>query len=350
MKNELQEKIANDLNIIKFQKETENEFNQRILYSAASMWVKTLIHGNSANDIRQEKMIKYPDIMYVQSHLSKVIKAYISCLEVNLDWIEYQYSSISEIARDIAGVVIQEMIYTNNIAEINNRKMAMVPFKHYSYDKWFQIRGEINFNHDLISLGVSQWTQSVTIKNVINEQRVIEVKGSKYYELMLRNFIWRKASLKSNYYIFKEGSTSAYSKCWIPYIREKVSEGIHVIKEVSEYNGGYVLVKHDGEDIQISELDPWYTESYEIYRILYALNVHNGTRAQFKVKDKGEYKILYFASALPAYENKVILSISWPYSYYADKYVRIIPNSIWSVAERLLSNLGGEIILFKNRE
>lgn len=345
MKNELQKKISKDLNIVKFLKESDNEFNQRLIYSAASMWVKSLIHGNSANDIRQGKEINYPDIMYVQSHLKKVIKVFIKTLTLNLDWIEYQYSCVDEIAMDFAGVVIQEMIYTNNIAEINNRKMAMVPHNYYCYGNWYQLRGGMNFSDELISLGVSQWTQSVRSENTIEEHKVIDVKGYKYYDLMLRNFVWKKSSLKSNYFIFKEGSTRAYSKCWVPYISEKVKNGIHIVKEVSEYNGGYVLVKHDDENTQMATLDPWYIKSYEIYRILYALNFKYGTRAQFRVKDKGEYKILYFASALPVYENRIILSISWPYRDYADKYVRVIPTNIWSVAEQLLSDLGVEIIM-----
>ncbi|GAU78662.1 hypothetical protein [Fusibacter sp. 3D3] len=346
MKKELQTKVAKDLNINKFQNETENEYNQRLLYSAASLWVKTLIHGSSVKDIKHENMIVYPDIMYVQGHLSKVIKAYIRCLEMNLDWIEYQYSDIDEVAMDIARTVMKEMIYTNNIAEIKSRKMAMVPLQYYSYNDWIQMRGAMNFDKEVISLGVSQWMQAISTKNVIEEQRVVNVKGNRYYELIVKNFIWKKASLKASYKIFKEGSVKKYSKCWIPYVREKVTDGIHIIKEVSEFNGGYILVKHDDENVQMSVLDPWYTESYEIYRILYALNVHNGTRAQFKVKDKEEYKILYYASALPAYENKIILSLSWPYSYYGDKYARIIPNFIWHVAEGLLRDLGVDIIFF----
>ena len=256
MKKELQTRVAKDLNIIKFQNETENEFNQRILYSAASLWVKTLIHGNSLNDIRQEKIIIYPDIMYLQSHLSKVMKAYVSCLEMNFDWLEYQYNDIDEIGMDIARTVIKEMIYTNNIAEIKSRKMAMVPLEYYSYNEWLQLRGAMCFDKDLISIGVSQWTQSVPTKNEIKEQRVIEIKGAKYYDSMLKNFIWKKASLKLNYQIFKEGAVKKYSKCWVPYIREKVSDGIHIIQEISDFNGGYILVKHDGENVQMSVLDP----------------------------------------------------------------------------------------------
>jgi len=344
MQNELRARIAKDLNITKFNNESENEYNQRLVYSAASMWVRTLIYGNSISDIRQDSVIGYPDIMYVQSHLGKVIGAYIKSLKMNLDWLEINYNKTDEIAMDLAGCVMQEMLYTKNLAKIYERKMAAVPQRYFKYGDWIQVRGQMNYGTDLISLGVSQWTQIANKVDVIDEPRVVSIKGSKYYEMMNRNFSWKKATLTSTYLIFKEGETRAYSKCWVPYIPEKVSEGIHMLKAADEFNGGYVLVKHSGKDVQMATIDPWYIESHEIYRILYGLNVNNGTHAQFKIKDEGDCKVLYFASALPDYENRLILSVSWPYSHYADKYARIIPNSIWLIAEQMLTDLGVEIV------
>lgn len=344
MQNELQIRIAKDLNIFKFNRESENEYNQRIVYSAASMWVRTLIYGNSINDMRQDRVIVYPDIMYVQSRLSKVIGAYIKSLKVNLDWIESKYSKTDEIAMDLASCIIQEMLYTNNIAEVCERKISAVPQRYYRYGEWIQVRGQMNYGQDLLSLGVSQWTQKANRTDTTEEQRVVATKACKYYELMNHNFGWENASLTSTYVIFKEGSTRAYSKCWVPYIQEKTSDGIHIIKETNEFNGGYVLVKHTAKDVQMATIDPWYIETREIYRILYALNVNNGTRAQFKVKDEGDCKVLCFASALPDFENRIILSISWPYRDYADKYSRIIPKSMWSIAERILDDLGIELV------
>ena len=83
MINEVCRKIGCDLNISKYEKETDNEYTQRVIFSASSMWVRTLIYGNNVEDNSEA----YPDIMYVQSRLAKVINAYLDCMEVNLDWL-----------------------------------------------------------------------------------------------------------------------------------------------------------------------------------------------------------------------------------------------------------------------
>ena len=75
MQNELQIRIAKDLNIIKFNSESENEYNQRIVYSAVSLWVRTLIYGNSINDMRQDSVIGYEN----NTLLTHIIRIQLRC-------------------------------------------------------------------------------------------------------------------------------------------------------------------------------------------------------------------------------------------------------------------------------
>lgn len=344
MNNELQIKMADDLNIVKFNNEHDYEYNQRIVYSAASLWVRTLIYGNSINDVGRDNIIAYPDIMYVQSRLSKVVGAYIINLKMNSEWLKNEDREIEEIAMDLSRCVIREMINTNNLAEICQRKIAAVPLRYYKYGDWLQVRGNMNYGTEFTSIGVAQWTQKSSQHEIMEEQRIIDIKGKDYYEVMDKKFIWEKANLASTYLIFKEGSARAYSKCWIPYIQENISEGIHILKEKDDFNGGYVLIKRVGKDIKMAIIDPWYIKTHEIYRILYALNINNDTPAQFQVNNKDDCKIVWFASALPDYESRIIMNISWPFRYYDDKYTRVIPNCMWSIVENLLTNLGIKIL------
>lgn len=115
-------------------------------------------------------------------------------------------------------------------------------------------------------------------------------------------------------------------------------------KEQSEFNGGYLLLEKGNSTLQIASIDPWYIETREIYRIMYALNYENGTPAKHTLRDYGEYKVLYLASALPDYENRILLSLSWPYRYFSDKYARIISNDNIQIIEKLISDIGAEFV------
>ena len=64
MIDELRTKISNDLQIIKFKGESIRDYNQRIIYSALSMWVRSLLNGNSINDFKDDINKTFPDILY----------------------------------------------------------------------------------------------------------------------------------------------------------------------------------------------------------------------------------------------------------------------------------------------
>lgn len=344
MKKDLQRQISEDLNIHKFNNESESEFSQRLIYSAAAMWVKTLVYGNSLKDLRDEKVVKFPDIMYVQTHLKKVLETYLKCFDVNQDWLEVDKKDEMEVDSGLAGEIIQEMIYTLEIGKINGRELCAVPVKYVKHGRWNKVYGNRSFSDEICSVGVSQWTMANIENSFTDISRIITVDGVNYYNEMVKKFPWKRIELNSTYDIFKVGSLNRYSKCWIQYKSDRLAQGIHLLRESNQFDPGYLLIMKKDEEILVTTLDPWYSKTKEIYRIMYALNEQNGTKAQFRVKDYGEYMVFYYASALPDYENRIIHSLSWPYRDYADNCARIIPSTFWDVVEQLIKSIGVEIM------
>jgi len=100
---DFREKISRDLRIEQFHFESDRDFNQRLLISVLSEWARTLINGNSINEIGKKKQYNNVDIMYLQNNLTKVAYAYLQCWEYNEDWLEFNsLTSEKEIASDIA--------------------------------------------------------------------------------------------------------------------------------------------------------------------------------------------------------------------------------------------------------
>ena len=87
MNEELIRKIASDLKIYKFRLESEEEYNQRLIFSAGAIWAKTLLYGDSINDFNETKSYINVDKRYVHYYLSKVINAYLNIMSINKNWL-----------------------------------------------------------------------------------------------------------------------------------------------------------------------------------------------------------------------------------------------------------------------
>lgn len=337
---ELKRQMSCDLNIFRYENELSIEYNQRLIYSGLASWVRSLICGNSISDLTENVDKKFPDIMYVQSNLAKVAEAFLKSFDIDDTWIEAEDGQSK--ANLLAGEIIQEMIYLNEIAEINGRQLAPVPIKNYSYKGWTHCYGNDTFDRKCMTLGLSQWANK-EIDGAEEKKRIICIKGNEYIEYMIACFEWSNARLQGEYELFRVGSEHRYSKAWIPFDDWKLQDGLHLLRDAHNFEPGYTLLRKDGNKLSTSSLDPWYVESREIYRIIYALNLFNGTPAKFRMKDMGDYFVLFYPSRLPEEENKLLFSLSWPYSSYQDKFARIFPKQVMEFVIEEIENIGAYI-------
>jgi hypothetical protein len=352
MNDDLKRDMARDMGIVRFENETEESFNQRLIYSAGAEWVKTLVYGNSYADIanlkEQESNYTNVDIMYIKTHLSTVIEAYLQMFPISKTWFNEENLSISQKASRWAGRIIRDTINTYNIAENESRRMTPVPTSIYQYgEKAYLLRGEQETVHHGFNVGVAKWKLLQKEPEIYDiDTRIINVKVSDYYKILDEQAKWKNVDLRSQYLRFKLGTTGAYSRAWIPCKLSdiKPADGIVVLKMADEYNGGYFMVKNENQNLLAADLDPWYTSSREIYRILYALNFHNGIPAEFKVEQYADHMILNMHCAVPDYENRIIMNCSWPASSYHSLYQRIIPQMLWEVVKETLDYLNIKIV------
>lgn len=341
MRDELRTKISNDLQIVKFKEESIREYNQRIIYSALSMWVRSLLNGNSVNDFNYDIDKTFPDILYVQSNLSKIAESFLSSFECNPDWLDMN-DDCSSVSMEISSTIIKQMIYLQEIGEVLERKLSPVPHRRILFGQYVHEYGINTFGKEFQTIGVSMWTNKLP-EDKNKQEAVIPTGGKEYFSYIDKNFPWITANITGTYEMFKVGSTRAYSKAWTIYDPNKVKNGIYLLREVNNYEPSYLLIKKNNKQVEMVVLDSWYVKNKEIYRMMYALNASNDTPACFRIREYDDYVILHYASALPDEENRLIQSISWPYSTYRDKYSRIIPRNVWNIALENIEKLGAII-------
>lgn len=337
---ELKKQMSRDLNIYMYQNEMSREYNQRLIYSGLASWVRSLICGNSISDLARNVDQKFPDIMYVQSNLAKVAEAFLRSYDIDDTWIEAEgeYNKANALASEI----IQGMIYLNEIAEVNGRQLAPVPTRKYLYKGWTHLYGNDTFDRKCMTLGLSQWINK-KIEGAEENRKIISIKGKDYIEYITNNFEWHNANLQGEYDVFKVGSERRYSKSWILFNDKKLLDGLYLLRDAHNFEPGYMLLRKEGTKLSMSLLDPWYVESREVYRIMYALNLLNGTPAKFRIKDMGDYFVLFYPSRLPEEENKLFFSLSWPYSSCQDKFARVFPKQVAKIVIEEIENIGAYI-------
>lgn len=341
MINELKRQMSRDLNITKFKGEMEREYNQRLIYSGLAAWVRSLICGNSLADLEGDVAQKFPDIMYVQSNLTKIAEAFLCTFETDENWIEVE--DAQEKSSVLASEIIQQMIELGEIAEVNSRQLTPVPKKKIRYNDWIRIKGNDTYERSCMSVGVAQWTNE-KYEETEEEYKLVDIKGTDYIDFMLRQFDWvENYNLTGTHEIFKVGSEHKYSKSWIPMVEHKLSEGVFLVREANTFEPGYTLVWKIKDSIKACHLDPWYVSSREIYRIMYALNFKNGTPAKFRIKDMGDYFVLFYPSRLPEAENKLFFSLSWPNNSVQGRFSRIFPKQFLHLISENIENIGAYI-------
>lgn len=342
MKRNLLRKIEADLGLMRFASETDCDYNQRVIYSVAAAWAKTLIWGKSYSD-QESTAYQSVDIMYVQSQLSKVLEAYFNCFEINLDWMDEEAEN-GDRASLLASEIISASIRNQNIAEIHSRRLSPLLPRYIKYaDDLFLLRGNNQGEKDLFAVGASVWKKA-KVGQYDTEFWPIAVNADVYYEMIDTEFQWRREKLTSEYYVFQLESNMAFSKSWKMVEPDQLSEGIHLLKLASEYNGGYVLIKKLEHGYKIISLDPWYIETGEVYRFIYTLKAKNQTPVEFRYQRHKDYILLKSYCPLPNAEKQLLLDTSWPYRTYKDLYYRIIPLFLWNVVEKQLCELGVKLI------
>lgn len=344
MNTRIQAILSRDLNIVRFKQESMLDYNQRLLFSALSEWARKLIQGRSISDIDRTDDYNNVDIMYIQYQLTRIADALLKVLDCNSDWLEVDDTKQESIPSALATAVISELKDTDNIAEIQERRITYRKNHYVRYGNRELVIGKQDLQQDYLCVGGSRWHKYLSADST-ECKRLIHVSGKQYYDYMREHFIWTEALLKAEYNVFVPKSKRLYSKSWEPLNKNRLREGLSIIRTADSYDPGYIMLWKTGDHLMSFTLDPAYKESNEIYRILYSLSDQYGIPAECKVNLYDDYAIVRLPSSLPDYENKLFIRASWPYREFKDRYRRVVPSFLWPTVKENLEFLGIHIVV-----
>jgi len=348
MSDVLRQRISSDLNVNQFECETEEDYGNRLIYSALVAWARVQILGKSYTDISAENEILTDyhniDIMQIQTRLSQVAYAMVSVIKHKNEWMKN--NDLETASNELASSIIEQLILCYELSKLGKRRLTISPPKAAVFHDNQLALGGTGWEN-FYSVGVGRWAS--TISPLVDYKDVFCIPACsciQYYNMLINNANWIENELNSTYQIFNIGTTGWYSKAWIEFNKSKIPKGVSILKNM-ETDGGYFLIKNDAEGILSTRLDNWYFDEKEIYRILYSLNAVNKTPAIFKAKNNDDHILLHCNSSLPNAEMRILWMASWPYNTYDDIFKRIIPKFLWCDIEKCFNDLG-IVIKFEN--
>ena len=348
MSDVLRQRISSDLNVSQFECETEEDYGNRLVYSALVAWARVLVLGSSYTDISTENdtLNDYHnvDIMQIQTRLHQVAYGMLSAIKHRNEWIKNY--DIETASNELARSIIKQLKFCYELSKLGKRRLIISPQKTAVFHNNQLALGGTGWEN-FYSVGVGRWLS--TISPLVDYKDVFGIPACsciQYYNMLKSNANWMENELNSTYQIFNIGTTGWYSKAWIEFNKSKIPKGVSLLKNM-ETDGGYFLIKNDADGILSAKLDKWYYDEKEIYRFLYSLNAVNKTPAIFKAKTNYDHILLHCNSSLPNAEMRILCMSSWPFNTYDDIFKRIIPKFLWCDIEKCLNDLG-IVVKFEN--
>ncbi|MCQ2515470.1 MAG: hypothetical protein MJ094_01240 [Saccharofermentans sp.] len=327
--------IAHDLNIIKYEGESDYLFHSRIIYSAMGMWIRAIA---SSSNIESQSISKN------QFHRS-IQKILDSFLIVNGKTARWFYpenqTNPTNILRDV-------LFNSGDIIEcgFDSKITARTPIT-VKYNNTNLIRiGAANSFENIIVSGMAITENGCCDLNTVDLLEYFHIpliSHEEFLHFITKNLKWEKIANIDNYEFFDPNKNSVFSSCWTKFLPLKDNQ-IYISRSQLSYGAfNYKLCKQSNEVIFMASISSYSQNEHvrDTQRMQYIVKSFYGQCAKARADIGRDYSILHFWSKLPPAETKLLNYIGWPLENIGNrKNEFVIKNDFLEVIELLVNNLG----------
>lgn len=347
MSNQLLQAISTDLQVFRYNNEDSIQYEGRLLYSAVAAWCRNMMNDKSYSDFTNTERKIGIDLEHIAIRLSQVIDGMFEAFPYGRMY--FQKTGAKELTSfDIASKIVKDMSFSYECSKtLDSRRLCQTPQRNIEFAKSsvlalggtdYKSRGKYYF------VGCGKWLLHPT--NDKNDDCYefwgIPHNEDNYLSLLTKYAEWRNAEVDNTYLkldITKDRlTTSGFG--WYSFSKRSSVYPLEIIQK----DGRYFLLRHNDDEDQIAELNQWYIEEKELYRIILAIKKQYYKPLKINVKNNGNHVIVSIGVILPNPETRILLLSSWGYNDSFDRFSRIVPIGIWDDIKPLFENLGFEII------
>ena len=344
LKDNLINTISNELQIYKYEYESEDSFINRLLFSAIGLWIiQSTLDKNFIENHNRQGVSK----SYITRKVSKIVCEYISLFPSFANYLgeltEAEFVARIRQEYEKAGYMVSTGFDEFVIA--SSRKIAFID------DKYIIMRNYIdNINTRTIGLGVFK---SLVLKNDIKDfyelLYIPKIDAKEWTSNYIKRIRWGNSSkLGDGTWYFDAESTNSFYKSWVEHYPKNCAI---VLYKTNDWDYGFAR-KNDDNIIGV-KIPNWLigqesNESEKLFdndvrRFMYgmkALKENNGKALLIRKRDHYNLKLF---NALPTREKTAMQFLGWRIEKFIDEFNFIIPNETYKIVKELILNLSIEM-------
>lgn len=338
-----------DLSMERFQDEPDNDYFNRLIYTAGCCWVRNMLLDNSLSNIYDDEKAKVNIVngvskRHLSERLAKILFGLISIIpcDYNRDRVNeenYLMAKSSNLAKDI----INNMKKYYEVSELDDR-IVTTPIQRLKFNNKTLVIGgnEAKRRDNLILTGIGKWDNVEENDKLYNEVWNIPSNHSEYLKLLTDNVTWKIDTIPDDLaiYNYHNNGYGISEPFWSKTEINRLNNGLYLGKTGNVKNCKLYLIKKNHSETQIAKLNEWYYRTKEYMRIIYASANKQGFCPRISAHIASDHVEIIPNCTLPQAEYRVIQLSSWTITDSNNKTIHIIPLEIWKEISQIFLNLG----------
>ncbi|MPM39412.1 hypothetical protein SDC9_86045 [bioreactor metagenome] len=339
-KNDLIQQISSDLKISKFIGEEQNDYLNRIIYSAIAMW---LIHSTWDKKFKENYSRIGVSKTYLTRKISKLISEYIAIFPSFKDYLdeltEAQFAAKLREIYEKSGYIVN--------TGFDEYVLASSPKVVRVNDGWLIIRnGFNNVTTKVVGLGTFNKINSISEPCHIDILFYLpKMNAKKWTTEYIKKLKWADATrLGEETQFFNAKIMKSFSECWV----EQFPDGCDITLYKNN-NWDYGFAKKSNLGIVGVKITEWIigqgnneTEKLfdnDVRRFMYGLKAINKNEAKAIVYKKIDHVELKFLNKLPTRELTALQFFGWRRNRFSNETNYIIPYELFDSVKYIIEKL-----------
>lgn len=330
MEKDLLQTVAFDLGITRYSSESNSQFNNRVIYSAMTCWIKAACQDQPINGNQSEGVSR----RHIHDKCSRILSAFLCRYHSSEPWFASDDENTDAISLLRTRLLRhQELI---NVGFNTNVSLSAVRYEHLS-DCLEVIHGT------LFSPGSQYNGIALTRQPVSSENSAIStiLPVNQWLDEYLKSAWWEvfDASKEENLeYYDTRTSTSTLYKCWKTTPPKNSDKYMLVRRPANVFSHEYLLINTHRHTMH--RIDPVLKELGEHRRFMFALRAAANNPVPGQIIKYPDHIHFNIRAYLPEKETHLLEFYAWPHNSINDRLEWDMSVPVWNYVKPFLTALG----------
>lgn len=323
--------MGTDLGVRRYEDETEEQYCNRVLYSAMAGWIKASALDRPVTSEQSE----YPGVSrrHIRDKCTVILGELLKRFPESKQWFETESEE-----EDGARVILSRLIRHGDLLKVGFETNLILAGSSRAplWDGTVCIKGEV-------LLPGTYYSGLAMLQNIQKKedgQRGAMTDAAAWFWDYLRSAWWKEAEFLENMQYFnahKRGKNN--ESCW-QWERPQPVEGVWLVRR-SVYGNGheYFLVRKE-ECLYRHQIDPFLQKIGEHRRFMTVMRYMAGNEVPVQVKHYADHIFLQLRIHLPQKESSLLETYGWPRKSVTDKLEWDMSEEVWEWIKPRFCSLG----------